>query len=100
MDIKCPGSGEAAKNDWSNLALLTKHDQVKFVIADRPDYEFARDIVRREGLAERCGAVHFSPVHGELAPRQLAEWILGDRLPVRLQLQMHKFIWDPQTRGV
>jgi len=100
MDIKCPGSGEAAKNDWSNLALLTKRDQVKFVIADRADYEFAREIVVREGLVDRCGAVHFSPVHGELAPRRLAEWLLGDRLPVRLQLQLHKFIWDPQTRGV
>jgi 7-carboxy-7-deazaguanine synthase len=100
MDIKCPGSGEAAKNDWTNLPLLTARDQVKFVIADRADYEYARDIVGRERLADRCGAVHFSPVHGELAPRQLAEWILGDRLPVRLQLQVHKFIWDPQTRGV
>ena len=100
MDIKCPGSGEAAKNDWTNLPLLTARDQVKFVIADRADYEYAREIVGRERLADRCGAVHFSPVHGELAPRQLAEWILGDRLPVRLQLQVHKFIWDPQTRGV
>ena len=100
MDIKCPGSGEAAKNDWSNLALLTGRDEVKFVIADRTDYEFAREIVVREGLADRCGAVHFSPVHGALAPRQLAEWLLADRLPVRLQLQLHKFIWDPETRGV
>jgi len=100
MDIKCPGSGEAAKNDWTNLPLLTARDQVKFVIADRADYEYACEIVGRERLADRCGAVHFSPVHGELAPRQLAEWILGDRLPVRLQLQVHKFIWDPQTRGV
>ena len=73
---------------------------MKFVIADRADYEFAREIVVREGLVDRCGAVHFSPVHGELAPRRLAEWLLDDRLPVRLQLQLHKFIWDPQTRGV
>ena len=100
MDIKCPGSGEAGRNDWSNLALLTRHDQVKFVIADRVDYEFARDVVIRERLAERCGAVLFSPVHGELHPRQLAEWVLADRLPVRVQVQLHKYIWDPQTRGV
>lgn len=100
MDIKCPGSGEAGRNDWSNLALLTRNDQVKFVIGDRVDYEFARDVVTRERLAERCGAVLFSPVHGELHPRQLAEWVLADRLPVRVQLQLHKYIWDPQTRGV
>jgi 7-carboxy-7-deazaguanine synthase len=100
MDIKCPGSGEAGRNDWSNLALLTRHDQVKFVIADRVDYEFARDVVNRERLAERCGAVLFSPVHGELHPRQLAEWVLADRLPVRVQVQLHKYIWDAHTRGV
>ncbi|MGE0460521.1 MAG: radical SAM protein [Vicinamibacterales bacterium] len=100
MDIKCPGSGEAEKNDWSNLALLTSRDEVKFVIADRTDYEFARDVVTRQRLAERCGAVLFSPVHGELHPRQLAEWVLADRLPVRVQLQLHKYIWDPRTRGV
>jgi 7-carboxy-7-deazaguanine synthase len=100
MDIKCPGSGESAKNDWENLHRLTARDQVKFVIATRADYEYAREIVQRERLAERCGTVLFSPVHGELPPRDLAEWVLEDRLPVRLQLQMHKYIWDPQTRGV
>ena len=100
MDVKCPGSGESAKVDWTNLSHLTARDQVKFVIADRADYEFARDVVERERLAERCGTVLFSPVHGELALRDLAEWVLADRLPVRLQLQMHKYIWDPQTRGV
>lgn len=100
MDVKCPGSGEAGRNDWSNLALLTRNDQVKFVLADRADYEFARDVVTRERLAERCGAVLFSPVHGELPPRQLAEWVLADLLPVRVQVQLHKYIWDPQTRGV
>lgn len=100
MDVKCPGSGEAHRNDPANLARLTTRDQVKFVIADRADYEFARDLVAREALATRCGAVLFSPVHGELHPRQLAEWMLADRLPVRLQLQLHKYIWDPQTRGV
>jgi 7-carboxy-7-deazaguanine synthase len=100
MDVKCPGSGEAAKNDWENLARLTARDQVKFVIADRADYEYARELVLRERLAERCGTVLFSPVHGELSPRELAQWVLADRLPVRLQLQMHKYIWDPLTRGV
>jgi 7-carboxy-7-deazaguanine synthase len=100
IDVKCPGSGESERTDWSNLRQLTPADQVKFVIADRADYEFAREVVEREGLAARCAAVLFSPVHGELFPRQLAEWMLADRLPVRLQLQLHKFIWDPQTRGV
>jgi 7-carboxy-7-deazaguanine synthase len=100
IDLKCPGSGESAKTDWTNLSRLTARDQVKFVIADRVDYEYARDVVERERLAERCGTVLFSPVHGEMSLRPLAEWILADRLPVRLQLQMHKYIWDPQTRGV
>jgi 7-carboxy-7-deazaguanine synthase len=100
MDIKCPGSGEAEKTCWANLSRLTARDQVKFVIADRADYEYARAIVERERLAECCGTVLFSPVHGELSLRDLAEWVLADRLPVRLQLQMHKYIWDPQTRGV
>ena len=100
IDIKCPGSGESARNDWSNLSLLTPTDQVKFVLADRADYEFARDVIVREHLADRCGAVLLSPVHGELALKPLAEWVLADRLPVRLQVQLHKYIWDPQTRGV
>lgn len=100
VDIKCPGSGEAGKMDWTNLDELTPRDQVKFVLADRADYDYARDLVRRERLNERCGAVLFSPVHGELDPKRLAEWVLADRLPVRVQLQVHKYIWDPQTRGV
>ena len=100
MDVKCPGSGEAAKNHWANLGLLTPADQVKFVLKDRADYEFARDLIQRESLPERVGAVLFSPVHGVLNPRELAEWILADRLRVRLQLQAHKFIWPPDTRGV
>ena len=94
------GSGEAAKNDWSNLAHLTKLDEVKFVIADRGDYEYARDIVQREGLPARVNAVLFSPVHGELDPKQLSEWVIADRLDVRVQLQVHKYIWSPTTRGV
>ena len=100
MDIKCPGSGESARNDWSNLALLAPSDEVKFVIADRVDYEFARDIVGRETLIDRVAAVLFSPVHGALDAKQLAEWVIADRLEVRVQLQMHKYIWSPETRGV
>jgi 7-carboxy-7-deazaguanine synthase len=100
MDVKCPGSGEAGKMDWDNLRRLTPSDQIKFVIRDRADYEYARDVVTRESLARRVEAVLFSPVHGVLESRLLAEWILADRLPVRLQLQTHKFIWSPDTRGV
>ena len=100
MDVKCPGSGEAAKHDWSNLALLTPRDEVKFVIADRADYEFARDVVSRERLADRCSAVLFSPVHGALEPRTLAEWVLADGVSARVQLQLHKYIWSPEARGV
>ena len=100
MDVKCPGSGEAAKNDPQNLARMRPHDEVKFVIRDRVDYEFARDIVQREGLARRAAAVHFSPVHGVMDAKTLSEWVLADRLPVRVQLQVHKYIWGPDVRGV
>jgi 7-carboxy-7-deazaguanine synthase len=100
MDVKCPGSGESEKNDWGNLAHLTKQDEVKFVIADRRDYEFAKDIVQRENLPARVNAVLFSPVHGELDPKELSEWVIADRLDVRVQLQVHKYIWSPETRGV
>jgi 7-carboxy-7-deazaguanine synthase len=100
IDVKCPGSGESTRNHWANLAHLRPHDEVKFVIKDRVDYAYARDVVERHRLAGRCAAVLFSPVHDVLDPKQLAEWILRDRLPVRLQLQAHKYIWDPQTRGV
>jgi len=100
VDIKCPGSLEADKNDWSNLEHLTPRDEVKFVIADRQDYDYARDIATREQLASRVNAVLFSPVHGELDPKLLSEWVIADRLDVRVQLQMHKYIWSPTTRGV
>jgi 7-carboxy-7-deazaguanine synthase len=100
VDVKCPGSGEAEKNDWTNLALLTPNDEAKFVIADRVDYEYAREIVGRARLDQKCRAVLFSPVHGELSPKQLAEWVIADRLHVRVQLQVHKYIWSPETRGV
>ena len=100
MDVKCPGSGESDKNDWTNFAHLTTTDEVKFVIADRHDYEFAKEIVERERLPARVNAVLFSPVHGELDPKQLSEWVIADRLDVRVQLQVHKYIWSPDTRGV
>jgi 7-carboxy-7-deazaguanine synthase len=100
VDVKCPASGESHRNHWGNLDLVTGRDEVKFVLQDRGDYEFARDVVSRHALIGRVAAVLFSPVHGVLEPRQLAEWILADRLDVRLQLQTHKYIWDPQTRGV
>ena len=100
MDVKCPGSGESAHNNFDNFAHLTRQDEVKFVIADRADYEFARDLVQRETLINRVNAVLFSPVHGELDPKVLSEWVIADRLPVRVQLQMHKYIWSPTTRGV
>jgi 7-carboxy-7-deazaguanine synthase len=100
VDVKCPGSGEADKNDWSNLDLLTEHDEVKFVVKDRLDYEFAREVIARHALANRCAAMLLSPVHGVLPPKDLAAWILADRLPVRLQLQAHKYIWGPDARGV
>jgi 7-carboxy-7-deazaguanine synthase len=100
LDVKCPGSGEVAKNDWKNLERLRPHDEVKFVVKDRADYEFARDVIARHELAGRAAAIHLSPVHGVLDPKTLSEWVLADKLPVRVQLQLHKYIWSPDTRGV
>ncbi len=112
MDVKCPGSGEGASFRMENLDALMPRDEVKFVIADRYDYEFARDFVRKNGLAGRVGNVIFSPAfkkdakgardtsHCLVDPKDLASWILADGLDVRLGLQMHKFIWQPETRGV
>ena len=100
MDLKCPGSGESARNLWSNLEHLTRRDEVKFVVGDRADYEWARDVLRRDNLAPRVNAVLMSCVFGRLEPALLAGWILADRLPVRMQLQMHKHIWAPDARGV
>jgi 7-carboxy-7-deazaguanine synthase len=99
MDIKCPGSGMDHTMCWANLEHLKSVDEVKFVIRDRADYLYAADIVRRHALDRRC-ALLFSPVFGELEPRRMAEWILADGLPVRLQLQQHKIIWEPTARGV
>lgn len=98
MDVKCPGSGEADRNDLDNLARLGPRDELKFVIADRRDYDWARDIVRDNDLAARW-PVHFSPVWDELAADELAAWILADGLPVRLQLQLHKILWPDKERG-
>ena len=100
VDVKCPGSGESHRNDWDNLRRLAAHDEVKFVIKDRADYEFARDVLERHHLTSRCAAVLFSPVFGVLDPKTLAEWMLADRVPARLQLQLHKLIWPPGQRGV
>ncbi|MDT8341314.1 MAG: radical SAM protein [Longimicrobiales bacterium] len=105
MDLKCPGSGESARNRWENLEHLTGRDEVKFVVADRADYRWARDVIRERGLDARVRegslrALLVSPVHGAVELRALAGWILEDRLPVRLQLQLHKLVWDPETRGV
>jgi 7-carboxy-7-deazaguanine synthase len=100
VDVKCPASGEVEKNHWPNLDRLTRRDEVKFVIQDRADYDFAKDVVVRHALADRCGAVLLSPVHGVLDPKQLAGWILDDRLSVRLQLQTHKYVWGADVRGV
>jgi 7-carboxy-7-deazaguanine synthase len=100
VDVKCPGSGESARNDWSNLERLAPHDEVKFVLKDRADYEFATDVIARHDLANRAAEILISPVHGVLDPKTLAEWMLADRLKARLQLQIHKYIWAPDTRGV
>jgi 7-carboxy-7-deazaguanine synthase len=100
VDVKCPGSGESEKNCWNNLGALASHDEVKFVIQDRRDYDYAVDVVKKYDLANRAAAVLFAPVTGLLAPRTLSEWMLADRIPARLQVQLHKIIWPPDTRGV
>ncbi len=92
VDVKAPGSGESGRNLWSNFDRVTPHDQIKFVLADRGDYEWARDVLSLRRLDARCDIL-FSPVYGKLAPRDLAEWILADRLPVRMQIQLHKVLW-------
>lgn len=94
MDLKAPDSGEAHRNRYENIPLLTRHDQVKFVIASRKDYEWARFKCDEYALPDRVGDVLFSPVHNALEPRQLAEWILADRLHVRMQVQLHKYLWN------
>ena len=112
VDVKCPNSGEPDTFDMTNLEALVPHDEIKFVISDREDYEFARDFSRRHALADRVNAVLFSPAfrkdaqgtrsaaHCLLDPQELAEWMLADEVPARLNLQIHKFVWDPALKGV
>jgi 7-carboxy-7-deazaguanine synthase len=112
VDVKCPGSGEGDTFLPENLESLNSNDEVKFVLSDRTDYEYARSFVRRHDLARRVNAVLFSPAfrkhasgsrdasHCLLDPQELAEWMLADDIPARLSLQMHKFIWDPALKGV
>ncbi|MBI3479161.1 MAG: 7-carboxy-7-deazaguanine synthase QueE [Nitrosomonadales bacterium] len=93
VDIKTPASGELEKNRWENLALLSRHDEIKFVLCDESDYQWAKQILQQYSLTEKC-AVLFSPAHGTLDATHLADWILRDRLPVRLQVQLHKLLWN------
>jgi 7-carboxy-7-deazaguanine synthase len=95
VDIKTPGSNEAGRNRWDNLALLKEQDQVKFVLCSRQDYDWAKGILAQHGLPARC-TVLFSPSHGQIEPTDLADWIVADRLPVRMQLQLHKILWGNQ----
>jgi len=95
LDIKTPGSLEAHRNLWSNLSLLTAHDQVKFVICSREDYDWAKTVIAEHGLSETCDVL-FSPSYTQLAPRDLADWIVADHLPVRFQLQLHKILWNDE----
>ncbi len=107
VDVKCPDSGEANTFEMKNLEVLAPNDEIKFVIGTRRDYEFAREFTTEHRLADRVRAVHFSPVFEDpqgrwpgLLPRTLVEWILADGLPVRLGLQLHKFVWEPAAKGV
>lgn len=100
LDVKCPKSGMSHKNHWQNMSLLRGHDEVKFVVADYQDYEYAKEISEKYGLHTRQMPILLSPVHGALESKELVGWILRDKLPVRLNLQIHKYIWTPETRGV
>lgn len=95
LDIKTPGSGEVSKNLWSNLEYLKPTDEVKFVICSREDYDWAKQVLAEHGISQKC-PVLFSPVYGQLQPRELAEWTLADKLPVRFQLQLHKILWGEE----
>lgn len=100
LDVKCPGSGMQEKNHWQNMTFLRRHDEVKFVLMGRGDYDYAKDVVARYQLHQCVGEVLFSPVFNVLNPQDLVQWILEDKLPVRLNLQVHKWIWAPDKRGV
>lgn len=100
MDLKAPGSGESQRNRWENVAHLSSRDEVKIVLADRADYEWAKGVIEEHGLERRVNEVLLSPVWGELDPKDLVKWVLEDDMPVRVQIQMHKVIWDADTQGV
>jgi len=100
MDLKAPGSDESHRNRWENIEHLTQRDEVKVVLADRADYEWAKGVIEEHGLVERVNAVLLSCVWGELDPKDLVQWVLEDHLPVRVQIQMHKVIWGADTQGV
>jgi len=100
MDLKAPGSGESRRNRWENIAELSKRDEVKFVLADRADYEWTKTVIGEHRLPDRVHAVLLSCVWGELDPKDLVRWVLEDQLPVRVQMQMHKVIWDADAQGV
>jgi len=100
MDLKCPGSGESHRNRWDNLGHITPADEIKFVLADRADYEWMRAAIRERKLTDRTPNLLASTVFGRLAPRDLVAWVLEDALPVRVQLQMHKYVWAPDATGV
>jgi len=100
MDLKAPGSGESARNRWTNLSHITPRDEIKFVLVDRADYEWMRDVVRQHDLPRKTPNLLASTVFGKLAPRELVAWVLEDRLLVRVQLQLHKYIWSPDATGV
>ena len=100
VDCKCPSSGESERMLMANFERLSRLDEVKFVIGDRSDFDYAVELTRRHSMAERAGAILFSPVTDQLSPRALVEWMLAERPPARFQLQLHKIIWDPKARGV
>ena len=100
MDLKAPGSGESARNRWTNLDHIGKGDELKFVLANRADYEWMRDAIRTRDLSRRTPNLLASTVFGKLATKELIGWVLEDKLPVRVQLQMHKYVWAPETQGV
>jgi 7-carboxy-7-deazaguanine synthase len=100
LDVKCPQSGMSEKNEWSNLHRLHHHDEIKFVIADKNDYEWAKQVIKKYSLFDKAGEILFSPVFGELHPKDLVAWMAKDHLQARLNLQVHKFVWEPATRGV
>ncbi len=100
MDLKAPGSGESARNRWTNLDHIGKRDEIKFVLASRVDYEWMRDVIRTRDLSRRTPNLLASTVFGKLATKELVAWVLEDKLPVRVQLQMHKYVWAPETQGV